>query len=51
VFEEKGIQFAPRRVLVESATPAGADAAIINAAAATVLDQEEEGKPPPKDNM
>jgi small-conductance mechanosensitive channel len=55
VFEEKGIQFAPRRVLVESstpsATPAEADAAIINAAAATVLDQEEEGKPPPKDDM
>jgi small-conductance mechanosensitive channel len=46
VFEEQGIHFAPRRVLVESSTPSEA----INAAAAT-LDQEVEGKPPPKDNM
>ena len=46
VFEEKGIQFAPRRVLVEATTPAEA----IKGAAA-VLDQEE-GKPPPKaDNL
>jgi small-conductance mechanosensitive channel len=46
VFEEKGIQFAPRRVLVETTSPD--DAA---KAAAGVLDQEVEGKPPPKDDM
>jgi small-conductance mechanosensitive channel len=46
VFEEKGIQFAPRRVLVEAATP---EEAIKGAAA--VIDQEEAGKVPPKDNM
>ena len=46
VFEEKGIQFAPRRVLVEATTP---EDAIKGAAAA--IDQEIEGKPPPKDNM
>ena len=43
VFEEKGIHFAPRRVVVEAATPAEA----ANAAAA-VIDQEEEGKKTPK---
>jgi small-conductance mechanosensitive channel len=45
VFEEKGIQFAPRRVLVEATTPAEA----INAAAASI-DQEkpaDPSKPPP----
>ena len=44
-FEEKGIQFAPRRVLVEATTPAEA----VKAAAA-VLDQEkpeDSSKPPP----
>jgi small-conductance mechanosensitive channel len=44
-FEEKGIQFAPRRVLVEATTPAEA----VKAAAAT-LDQEkpaDASKPPP----
>jgi len=46
IFEEKGIQFAPRRVLVEAATPEDA----IKGAAA-VIDQEEPGKAPPKDNM
>jgi small-conductance mechanosensitive channel len=46
VFEEKGIQFAPRRVLVEAATP---EEAIKGAAA--VIDQEVEGKPPPKSDM
>jgi hypothetical protein len=41
-FEENGIHFAPRRVLVESVAPAGtpaADAAAI-AAAAGAMDQE-----------
>ena len=45
VFEEKGIQFAPRRVLVEATTPEQAVKA-----AAGVLDQEGEAdksKPPP----
>jgi small-conductance mechanosensitive channel len=45
IFEEKGIQFAPRRVLVEASTPEQA----INAAAG-VLDQEkpaDPSKPPP----
>jgi len=46
VFEEKGIHFAPRRVLVEATNP---DDAI--KAAAGVLDQEEtaadKSKPPP----
>ena len=45
VFEEKGIQFAPRRVLVEATTPAEA----VNAAAAAI-DQEkpaDASKPPP----
>jgi small-conductance mechanosensitive channel len=45
VFEEKGIQFAPRRVLVEATTPAEA----VKAAAAS-LDQEkpaDASKPPP----
>jgi len=46
VFEEKGIQFAPRRVLVEASTP---EEAIKGAAA--MIDQEEPGKAPPKDNM
>jgi small-conductance mechanosensitive channel len=44
-FEEKGIQFAPRRVLVEATTPAEA----VNAAAAAI-DQEkpaDPSKPPP----
>ena len=44
-FEEKGIQFAPRRVLVESTTPQEAK----NAAAA-VLDQEKEGSASPKED-
>ena len=35
-FEEKGIKFAPRRVLVESVTPATA----VAAAAAGAMDQE-----------
>ena len=43
VFEEKGIHFAPRRVVVEATTPAAA----ANAAAAA-MDQEEEGKKTPK---
>jgi small-conductance mechanosensitive channel len=45
VFEEKGIQFAPRRVLVEASTPGEAVKA-----AASVLDQEtdaDKSKPPP----
>ena len=45
VFEEKGIQFAPRRVLVEATTPTEA----VNAAAAAI-DQEkpaDASKPPP----
>ena len=45
-FEEKGIQFAPRRVLVEASSPAEA----VNAAAAA-LDKEDEAdnsKPPPQ---
>ena len=46
VFEEKGIQFAPRRVLVEASTPQEA----IKGAAA-VLDQEVEGGSAPKDNQ
>jgi len=45
-FEAEGIHFAPRRVLVEATTPQEA----IKAAGA-VIDQEEEGKTPPKDNM
>jgi small-conductance mechanosensitive channel len=45
-FEAEGIQFAPRRVLVEATTPQEA----IKGAGA-VLDQEEAGKTPPKDNM
>ena len=45
VFEEKGIQFAPRRVLVEATTPQEA----IKGAAA-VLDQEVEGESAPKNN-
>jgi small-conductance mechanosensitive channel len=45
VFEEKGIQFAPRRVLVEATTPEEA----VKAAAAA-LDQEV-AKEPPKDTM
>ena len=45
VFEEKGIQFAPRRVLVEASTPQEA----IKGAAA-VLDQEVEGGSAPKNN-
>ena len=43
-FEEKGIHFAPRRVLVESALPAAAVAA-----AAGVLDNEGEAQGPPPD--
>ena len=43
VFEEKGIHFAPRRVLVEASTPAEAAKA-----AAAVIDQEEDGKKQPK---
>jgi small-conductance mechanosensitive channel len=46
VFEEKGIQFAPRRVLVEATTPQEAVKA-----AAGVLDQEVEGGSAPKDNQ
>ncbi|MCP4982807.1 MAG: mechanosensitive ion channel family protein [Gammaproteobacteria bacterium] len=46
VFEEKGIQFAPRRVLVEATTPQEA----VRGAAA-VLDQEVEGESAPKDNQ
>ena len=45
-FEAEGIHFAPRRVLVEATTPQEA----IKAAGA-VIDQEEEGKTPPKNNM
>ncbi len=45
VFEEKGIHFAPRRVLVEATTPQEA----IKGAAA-VLDQEVEGESVPKNN-
>jgi small-conductance mechanosensitive channel len=43
-FEEQGIHFAPRRVLVESALPAAAVAA-----AAGVLDNEGEAQGPPPD--
>jgi len=43
-FEEKGIHFAPRRVLVESTLPAAAVAA-----AAGVLDNEGEAQGPPPD--
>jgi len=46
VFEEKGIQFAPRRVLVEATTPEEAVKA-----AAGALDQEAAAKEPPKDTM
>ena len=46
VFEEKGIQFAPRRVLVEATTPQEA----IKGAAA-VLDQEIEGESAPKNDQ
>ena len=46
VFEEKGIQFAPRRVLVEATTPQEA----IKGAAA-VLDQEAKGESSPKNNQ
>jgi small-conductance mechanosensitive channel len=46
IFEEKGIQFAPRRVLVEATTPQEA----IKGAAA-VLDQEVEGESAPKNNQ
>ena len=45
-FEAEGIHFAPRRVLVEATTPREA----VEAAGA-VIDQEETGKAPPKDNM
>jgi small-conductance mechanosensitive channel len=45
VFEEKGIQFAPRRVLVEATTPQEA-----MKGAAAVLDQEVEGESAPKNN-
>ena len=45
-FEEKGIQFAPRRVLVEATTPEEA----IKAASAS-LDQEAQENQPPKDSM
>jgi len=45
-FEAEGIHFAPRRVLVEATTPKEAIMA-----AAAVIDQEEAGKTPPKDNM
>ena len=44
-FEQEGIQFAPRRVLVEATTPQEAVKA-----AAGVLDQEVEGEAVPKDN-
>ena len=46
VFEEKGIQFTPRRVLVEATTPQEA----IKGAGA-VLDQEIEGEAAPKNNQ
>jgi small-conductance mechanosensitive channel len=46
VFEEKGIHFAPRRVLVEATTPQEA----VRGAAA-VLDQEVAGESAPKDNQ
>ena len=46
VFEEKGIQFAPRRVLVEATTPQEA----IKGAAA-VLDQEAKGESSSKNNQ
>ena len=46
VFEEKGIHFAPRRVLVEATSPQEA----IKGAAA-VLDQEIEGESAPKNNQ
>jgi hypothetical protein len=45
-FEENGIQFAPRRVLVESVSP---EKAVTGAAA--VIDQEEPGKAPPLDSQ
>jgi len=44
-FEENGIHFAPRRVLVESALPAAAAAA----AAASVIDNEEQTRDQPPD--
>ena len=44
-FEEKGIQFAPRRVLVEATTPEEA----VKAAAAAI--DQEVAKDPPKDTM
>jgi small-conductance mechanosensitive channel len=46
IFEEKGIHFAPRRVLVEATTPQEA----IKGAAA-VLDQEIEGESAPKNDL
>jgi small-conductance mechanosensitive channel len=46
IFEEKGIHFAPRRVLVEASTPQEA----IKGAAA-VLDQEIEGESAPKNDL
>ena len=42
-FEEEGIQFAPRRVLVETTSPQEAVQA-----AAGAIDREGEGEPPPK---
>jgi len=45
-FEENGIQFAPRRVLVEATTPQEA----VKAAAAAI-DREDEGEAPPKQEM
>lgn len=45
-FEAKGIQFAPRRVLVESVSPAAA----VNAAAAAI-DKEAEGETPQPNKM
>ena len=45
-FEEKGIQFAPRRVLVEATTPQEAIQA-----AAGAIDSEGEGESPPKQDM
>jgi small-conductance mechanosensitive channel len=45
-FEEKGIQFAPRRVLVEATNPQEA----VKAAAA-VIDREGEGEAPPKQDL
>jgi small-conductance mechanosensitive channel len=46
VFEERGIHFAPRRVLVESVSPEDA----VKAGGA-LLEQEAAGPSPPKDNM